>query len=84
MQNLQQTQRFYWGERGRGYFIKEFYQYTDIWVYMKLTNMKISPNSPLAQSSFSLSSQGGLTVDTKLIGVISATLEHYASAFHFK
>lgn len=38
---------------------------------MKLTDMKISPNSPLTPSSFSLSRQRGLTVSTKLTGVIS-------------
>lgn len=58
----------------RSYFTKKFYLCTDIWDYMKLTNMKISPNSPPAQSSFNISSQGELTVSTKLTGVISMHL----------
>lgn len=45
---------------------------------------KISPNSPLIQSSFCLTSQDGLTVSIKLTGATSAHSEHFAIAIHFK
>lgn len=59
-------------KRKKRFFAKKFYPCADIWGYMKLTNMKTSPNSLLAQSSFSLPNQGKSMVSTKLTVVTSA------------